>query len=88
MEQLRSFDAGMLDAAVRGDAASWFAQAAAEHNRWRICGLAATYTFLHAIGPARGCLLRYDQAVNPGRTCGVSFASAVFSSADPGLSEN
>jgi hypothetical protein len=33
---------------------------------------------LHAMGPARGRLLQYDQAVNPERTCCVSFASLSF----------
>ena len=49
-------------------------------NRWRVCGLAATYTMLHAIGPAQGRLLRYDQALDDRRTCCVSFASMVFHS--------
>src|SRR5206468_12940298 len=47
-------------------------------NRWRVCGLAATYTMLHAMGPARGRLLKYDQAVDDRRTCCVSFASLAF----------
>jgi AmmeMemoRadiSam system protein B len=78
LEQLRVFDSAMLDHAADGDAASWFARASLVNNRWRICGLAATYTMLHAMGPSRGKLLRYDQAVNPERTCCVSFASLVF----------
>jgi hypothetical protein len=80
---LRSFDAAMVDRAAHGDARGWFAEAAAVANRWRVCGLAATYTFLHAIGPADGRLLRYDQAVNPERTCCVSFASLSFEKANP-----
>jgi AmmeMemoRadiSam system protein B len=78
LDQLRAFDSAMLDHAAAGDAASWFAKASLVGNRWRICGLAATYTMLHAMGPARGRLLRYDQAVNPERTCCVSFASLAF----------
>jgi AmmeMemoRadiSam system protein B len=78
LEGLRSFDASMLDHAAAGDPGSWFAAAAAVNNRWRVCGLAATYTMLHAMGPARGRLLQYDQAVNPERTCCVSFASLSF----------
>jgi hypothetical protein len=53
------------------------------HNRWRVCGLAATYTMLHAMGPARGRLLKYDQAVNAERTCCVSFASLAFHAPEP-----
>ncbi|HEX8201981.1 MAG TPA: AmmeMemoRadiSam system protein B, partial [Isosphaeraceae bacterium] len=75
---LRAFDATMLGHAAAGDPAAWFATAAAVDNRWRVCGLAATYTMLHAIGPAQGRLLKYDQAVNPERTCCVSFASLAF----------
>jgi AmmeMemoRadiSam system protein B len=82
LEQLRVFDSAMLDHAAAGDASSWFAKATLVNNRWRICGLAATYTMLHAMGPARGKLLRYDQAVNPERTCCVSFASLVFDAHD------
>lgn len=78
LDQLRAFDSAMLDHAAAGDAAAWFARAGQVGNRWRICGLAATYTLLHAMGPARGRLLRYDQAVNPERTCCVSFASLAF----------
>lgn len=78
LEQLRAFDSAMLDHAAAGDPAAWFARAGGVGNRWRICGLAATYTMLHAMGPARGRLLRYDQAVNPERTCCVSFASLAF----------
>ncbi|MBX6316397.1 MAG: AmmeMemoRadiSam system protein B [Isosphaeraceae bacterium] len=78
LEEVRRFDTALLDRAVAADPAGWFETAAAVENRWRVCGLAATYTMLHAMGPARGRLLRYDQAVNPERTCGVSFASIAF----------
>ncbi len=78
LEKLRAFDAAMLDHASAGDPAGWFRRAAAVQNRWRVCGLAATYTMLHAMGPSRGTLLRYDQAVNLERTCCVSFASLAF----------
>ena len=49
------------------DASGWFRTAAEVENRWRVCGLAATYTMLHAMGPTTGKLLQYDQAVNPER---------------------
>jgi AmmeMemoRadiSam system protein B len=79
-EQVRLFDGSMLDRAAAGDPDGWFRTAAKVGNRWRVCGLAATYTMLHAIGPARGRLLRYNQAIDEGRTCCVSFASMVFHS--------
>jgi len=75
---IRAFDESMLDRASDRDAAAWFRTAAEVENRWRVCGLAATYTMLEAIGPARGKLLRYDQAVNPTRTCCVTFASVEY----------
>jgi AmmeMemoRadiSam system protein B len=78
LEALRRFDHGMLEHAAASDPAAWFRHAAAVRNRFRVCGLAATYTLLHAIGPAQGTLLRYDQAVNAERTCCVSFASVAF----------
>jgi AmmeMemoRadiSam system protein B len=76
--QVRTFDQTMLHLATRNDPTGWFANAGAIQNRWRVCGLAATYTMLHAIGPTHGKLLSYDQAVNPSRTCCVTFASVAY----------
>jgi MEMO1 family protein len=78
LDHVRSFDTAMLDHAAANDPAAWFGTAAKVGNRWRVCGLAATYTMLHAMGPARGRLLQYDQAVDDRRTCCVSFASLAF----------
>jgi AmmeMemoRadiSam system protein B len=82
-EQVRQFDGAMLDRAAAGDPQGWFRTAGAVGNRWRVCGLAATYTLLHAIGPARGRLLRYNQALDDRRTCCVSFASMAFRTSEP-----
>ncbi|SIO65481.1 hypothetical protein SAMN05444166_7707 [Singulisphaera sp. GP187] len=82
LAEVRSFDTSMLDRAVARDPAGWFGTAAEIGNRWRVCGLAAAYTMLHAMGPARGTLLKYDQAVDEGRTCCVSFASLAFDAHD------
>ncbi|MEA2631138.1 MAG: hypothetical protein QOE66_1357 [Chloroflexota bacterium] len=78
LDHVRNFDTAMLDHASANDPAAWFGTAAKVGNRWRVCGLAATYTMLHAMGPARGRLLKYDQAVDARRTCCVSFASLAF----------
>jgi MEMO1 family protein len=78
LRTIESFDKTMLDRAQRNDPAGWFRTASEVGNRWRVCGLAATYTMLHAIGPVRGRLLQYRQAVDGARTCCVSFASMVF----------
>ena len=82
LDQVRMFDKTMLDRAAASDPAGWFGTAARVGNRWRVCGLAATYTMLHAMGPSRGRLLKYDQAVDDRRTCCVSFASLAFDSSD------
>lgn len=83
LEKLRAFDAGMIARLTRGDAEGWFSDAAASNNRFRVCGLAATYTLLKTLGPVQGRLLRYDRTVNAERTCCVSFAAlALDASAD------
>ena len=80
LEDVRAFDRTMLDRASAVDPAGWFYKAAEIRNRWRVCGLSATYTLLHAIGPARGRVLSYDQAIDPARTCCVTFASVAYES--------
>jgi AmmeMemoRadiSam system protein B len=87
LNALRQFDETMLEHATTSDPRSWFRRAAEVDNRWRVCGLAATYTMLHAMGPTRGTVLRYDQAVNPERTCCVSFASLAFHASDESNSD-
>ena len=82
-EEIRSFDASMLARAEACDPAGWFETASRVNNRWRVCGLAATYTMLHTIGPARGRILNYDQAIDDARTCCVSFASVAFHDDEP-----
>ena len=56
-EIVGSFDGAMLQRAAACDPRGWFQTAANVGNRWRVCGLAATYTMLHAIGPAQGRVL-------------------------------
>jgi AmmeMemoRadiSam system protein B len=82
-EQVKSFDDQMLERAAAGDPGGWFKTAAQVGNRYRVCGIAATYTMLHAMGPARGRLLQYKQALDDRRTCCVSFASMVFHAEEP-----
>jgi AmmeMemoRadiSam system protein B len=79
-KEVRSFDQAMLDRASAVDAPGWFSRAAEIQNRWRVCGLAATYTLLRSIGPAKGRILSYDQAIDPARTCCVTFASVAYES--------
>ncbi len=82
LERVRSFDGTLLDRAVESDPKGWFETVARVEDRWRVCGLSATYTMLHAMGPTQGRILRYDQAVNPARTCCVTFASLAFDATD------
>jgi AmmeMemoRadiSam system protein B len=85
LDQVRSFDDQMLDRAAACDPGGWFRTAARVSNRYRVCGLAATYTMLHALGPVKGRLLQYKQALDDRRTCCVSFASMVFHASEPAL---
>lgn len=80
LERVRAFDTAMLGRATALDAKGWFETAGRVDDRWRVCGLSATYTMLHALGPSTGAVLQYDQAVNPERTCCVTFASVAFES--------
>ncbi len=84
--QIGSFDDSMLEYAAACDPQGWFQTAAKIRNRWRVCGLAATYTMLQAIGPARGRLLKYAQAIDNQRSCCVSFASMAFHTLPPSSS--
>lgn len=71
-------DQKLLAEACAADSEAWFQHVAATNDRNRICGLAPVYTMLEAMGPDRGELLRYDQAVaEDGSSC-VSFASVAF----------
>ena len=80
LDEVRRFDAALLDRAEAADPAGWFGHAARVDDRWRVCGLSATYTMLHAMGPATGRLLKYQQAVDDRRTCCVTLASLAYDS--------
>ena len=83
LDEIRAFDTAMLDRATAGDPAGWFRQASAVDDRWRVCGLAATYTMLQVMGPTKGRLLRYDQAVDAKRSCCVTIAGVAYDALDP-----
>ncbi len=71
-------DQKLLSRACAGDAAGWFEHVARQGDANRICGLAPMYTLLETVGPTRGELLKYDQAVADDRSSCVSFASVAF----------
>jgi len=77
-EEQSAEDRRLLETICRGDAAELFRQVAGQQDRRRICGLAPTYTLLEVIGPARGELLAYDQAVERDGSGCVTFASVAF----------
>ena len=71
-------DHQLLSAACQADPAAFFQHVAANGDQHRICGLSPTYTMLQVMRPARGELLKYDQAVEENGTACVSFASLAF----------
>lgn len=78
LKQQWTDDHVLLSAACEGDTEGWFVHVAAVQDKNRICGLAPTYTMLHAMRPQRGEILKYDQAVADDRSSCVSFASVAF----------
>ena len=68
-------DRQLLEAVCRGDGAEVFRHVARRKDRDRICGLSPTYIMLEVVGPVRGEVLKYDQAVEPDGSSCVSFAS-------------
>lgn len=78
LAQLELDDKRLLAEACRVAPDSLFRQIAQASDRNRICGLAPTYLFLHAIGAAQGELLDYRQAVEDDGSGCVSFAAAAF----------
>jgi AmmeMemoRadiSam system protein B len=78
LETVRDFDQRMLACAADGDAEGWFQQAAEVRDRYRVCGLAATYVFLKALGGRSGTLLDYTQAVSANRRTCVTIAGMAF----------
>ena len=83
LKTVAEFDDGMLTNATAADPQAWFAQAAQIQNAYRVCGLAATYVMLHAIGEVEGRRLRYDQAVNAEKTGCVTFAGVSYHTVNP-----
>lgn len=78
LQQQSASDRELLAAACRASATEFFDQVAAVDDRNRVCGLSPTYTMLQVMQPARGELLKYDQAVELDGTSCVSFASLAF----------
>jgi AmmeMemoRadiSam system protein B len=71
--QMRSADGRLLDAVYAGDAAAFFAQLQAEHDRRHVCGLPPIYLTLQLLEGARGEPAGY--ALCPADPQGLSFVS-------------
>lgn len=78
LAELAADDRRLLDSIARGDGPALFDQVAAQKDRNRICGLSPTCTLLDVLGPVRGSVLAYDQAVEADHTSCVSFASVAL----------
>jgi MEMO1 family protein len=78
LAQSRSGDEALIDAACAGNFARYANFITDEQDRRRICGFPPTYTLLHALKPAVGKLLHYDQYIHPQGFESVSFASMAF----------
>ncbi len=59
--RLREADKRLMSAVMRGDAADFFQQIAAVHDRNRICGFAPLYLMLRFLDVERGLEVAYDQ---------------------------
>ena len=60
-EKLAEQDGELMEAAINGDAESWYSQIAAVGDRNRICGFAPTYLMLRYLGRSSGVKVAYDQ---------------------------
>jgi MEMO1 family protein len=69
-------DRALLAPVAAGDAGAFFAEAARQGDRNRICGLSPIYALLSLLPAGGGRLLRYGQWPDPGGT--VSYASMAF----------
>ena len=70
-------DRGRLDLLLAGDADAFWADVRRDADPLRWCGASPLYTFLRAVGPSRGELLRYEQW-NIDDASVVSFAAVAF----------
>ncbi len=78
LEEQSHDDQTLLRLACGDSAEAFFGHVSDKGDRHRICGLSPTYTMLRAMGPTRGEILHYDQAVEQDGTACVSFGSVAF----------
>ncbi len=72
-------DRRLIAALEAGDPERFFAEAAADGDRTRICGLAPLYAFLTLMDGAIGRLLHYDRSRDDATRSSVTYASLAFS---------
>jgi hypothetical protein len=78
LEWVSREDRALIEPLERADAGAFFAEAAKDGDRRRICGLSPMYTLLATIPGSRGRLLHYDRSDDPQTQSAVSFASLAF----------
>lgn len=77
MQEVAAQDNARIARMAEGDAAGFWSLVQENHDELRWCGAAPLYTFLRAVAPKRGKLLRYEQwNIDP--TSVVSFAGLGF----------
>ena len=81
LTRIREYDRQLLDYAGAKDAEAFFQAIAAQHNQYRICGLAPIYCLLAILNGSdtQGNLLRYQQSLEPESRSVVTFATMIFS---------
>lgn len=85
LPRLEQEDREMLQHVERGDGEGFFSSVAREQDRRRICGLPAIYTLLQTLGPSRGRVLKYGQALTRETQSVVTFASLGLYRLDPNV---
>jgi MEMO1 family protein len=77
MARVEARDRGRIEAIAAGRAADFWQLVQEKRDDLRWCGASALYTFLHAVRPPGGELLRYEQW-NIDEHSVVSFAGLAF----------
>ena len=78
LERCETYDRGLMERALAGDAAGFYDRIKDEGDRYRICGLGPIDAMLRCLDFDRGKLLHYGQWADKSGNGSVTFASAGF----------
>ncbi len=78
LEVLEEQDRGAIEAALSGDADTWYDTIAAHGDSTHICGFSSVYLMLRVMGGGTGRLLRYEQSPEAESQSVVTYASVAF----------